>query len=442
RRDHQGDLMRVCASLSSASELSETRTRMVEIRLDLLGSVPDAPDRDLLVTYRGPIDLGILPEGYSGMIDIGEEPRPETKATVVASHHDFEGTPNAERIVSILNGMDCDISKAAFSVKSLRDLTSILDAARSMKRKHVILGMGPLGTVTRIRASILGNEFSFGYVGEPTAPGQLSAARMEELGDDCMILGVLGNPLSKSKSPLMHNAALREAGINGIYLPFETSDLDQVEEVVRGYGIRGMNVTIPFKQDIMDHIDAVDKDASAIGAVNTVVNDNGRLTGYNTDVLGIHKALECAGFEAEDRRVLVMGTGGAARACVHYMNTRGCDVTVTGRNPEKGTALASDFGAVFRDPKSVSTMMYDLVVNCTPVGMYSDGPYPINISTIQSEQAVFDMTYGKETPLVRHALDKGCKVARGEDMLAGQGAASFAMWTGRDDAFRVMREQL
>ncbi len=434
--------MRVCASLGSAADLARCDTEMVEIRLDLLGSVPEAKDRDLLVTYRGPVDLGILPEGFSGMIDIGEEPRPETRIGIVASHHDYEGTPTAERIVSTLRGMDCDIAKGAYAVNSLRDLTSILDAARSVGRRHVILGMGALGTVTRIRASLLGNEFTFGYVGEPTAPGQLSAERMEELGDDCVVLGLLGHPLSKSRSPAMHEAALRRAGIDGVYLPFETGDLDQVEEVIRGYGIRGMNVTIPYKQEIMDHLDAVDKDASAVGAVNTVTNENGRLIGSNTDVVGIRTALERAGFEAEDRRVLIMGSGGAARAFAHFANGCGCDITVTGRNRETGESLASDFGASFRDPRSVSTMMYDLIVNCTPVGMYSDGPYPINIAAIQKGQTVFDMVYGKETPLVRHALSVGCKVARGEDMLAGQGAASFRMWTGVEDSFDIMREQL
>ncbi len=434
--------MRVCASLSSLSELSDTPTKMVEIRLDLLGEVPEVKDRDLLVTYRGEIDLDILPEDFSGMIDIGEEHRPETIFKIVASHHDYEGTPNAERIISTLKGMDCDIAKGAFTVTSFRDLVNILDAARSVERRHVLLGMGPLGTVTRIRSSILDNEFSFGYVGEPTAPGQLSAARMEELGDDCMILGVLGNPLSKSKSPNMHNAALEASGINGIYLSFEANELEQVEEVIRGYDIRGMNVTIPYKQEIMDHLDAVDKDASSIGAVNTIVNEDGRLIGHNTDVDGIHEALGRAGFEAEDRRILIMGSGGAARACTHYMTSRGCDITITGRNADSGNALASDFGADYRDPRSVSVMMYDLIVNCTPVGMYSDGPYPINISAIQKGQAVFDMVYGKDTALVQHARARGCKVAVGEDMLAGQGASSFAMWTGISNTFEIMRGQL
>ena len=257
-----------------------------------------------------------------------------------------------------------------------------------------------------------------------------------------MILGILGNPLSKSKSAKMQNAALRASGINGIYLPFESPDLEQVEEVIRGYDIRGVNVTIPYKQEIMDHLDVVDRSASAIGAVNTVVNNNGRLEGYNTDVIGIDVALGRAGFEAEDKRILIMGSGGAAKACAHYMSERNCDVTITGRNRETGEELAKEFGANFRNSTSVSVMMYDLIVNCTPVGMYSDGPYPINISSITRNQAVFDMVYGSETPIVREALSKGCPVAYGADMLAGQGAASFSMWTGVKDSFDVMRREL
>lgn len=435
--------MKVCASLSGMSDLDlADGADMVEIRLDLLGEVPDIKGKGLLVTYRGPIDLDVLPEGFSGTIDIGEEPRPDTDLDVVASHHNYETTPDAERIRSILRGMDCDICKGAFTVNRFTDLVSILDAAESIGKRHVILGMGALGTITRIRQTILGNEFSFGYVGEPTAPGQLSVEEMSALGDDCMIMGILGNPLTKSRSPRMQNAALKVSDINGIYLPFEASDLDQVEEVIRGYDIRGVNVTTPYKQDIMDHIDVVDRSASTIGAVNTVVNNRGRLEGYNTDVVGIDTALSKARFEAEDKRILIMGSGGAAKACIHYMMENNCDVTVTGRNRETGEEVAKEHGATYRAPTSVSVKMYDLVVNCTPVGMYSEGPYPINISALTRHQAVFDMVYGSETPLVREALSKGCTVAYGADMLAGQGAASFGLWTGINDTFDVMRREL
>ncbi len=434
--------MKICASISSIADLNRIDDAdMVEIRLDLLGSVPKVKDKDLLVTFRTPFDKSVLPEGYSGMIDVGEEERPDTDLEVIASYHDYEKTPNSERIRSILGNQDSDIGKTAFKVNTLRDLVSISDAAKGYPKKHVILGMGPMGTVTRIRQKLLGNEFTFGYVGEPTAPGQLSVSEMASLGDDCMILGILGNPLSKSKSPVMQNAALKASGINGIYLPFETKDLDSVEEVIRAYEIRGMNVTIPHKQEIMDHLDAVDGNASSIGAVNTVVNDNGKLIGYNTDVEGISKALSAAGIVPKGMRVLIMGSGGAAKACAHRLSPD-CDITITGRNRSTGEELAKEFGASYRSGDSVSVRMYDLIVNCTPVGMYSDGPYPINISAVDRSQAVFDMVYGTETPLVKHAKESGCRVAYGADMLAGQGAASFALWTGIQNTFDIMRREL
>lgn len=434
--------MRICASLSNASELDAAGDAdMVEIRLDLIPEVPDTRGKETLVTFRGPVDLGVLPDGFSGTIDIGTERRPDTDLCVLASYHDYDGTPGADEIASMLNGMDADIRKGAFRVNTPRDLMSIFESSGRIRGRHVVLGMGGLGTVTRIRQRLLGNEFSFGYVGEPTAPGQLSVERMSSLGDDCMILGVIGDPLGKSRSPAMQNAALEHEGIDGIYLPFETPDLDRIEDVIRSYGIRGANVTIPYKKDIMDHLDRVDGDAASIGAVNTIVNDGGILTGYNTDVDGIGKALEVAGIDPEDRRVLIMGSGGAARACAHFMNGRNADIVITGRNRDTGASLAKDFGAMFKTPSSVSVKMYDLVVNCTPVGMYSDGPYPINIDAMDHEQAVFDMAY-PDTPLLRTAESKGCRIARGSDMLAGQGAASFRMWTGRDGTFDVMRRMI
>lgn len=434
--------MKVCASLGTASDLEMSgKADMVEIRTDLLDHIPDTGDRETIVTFRGDVDLGILPSGFKGLIDIGMQDRPDTDIGIIGSYHDYESTPGSGKITSILNSMDADIRKGAFKVNSLRDLISIYDASGSVKGRHVLLGMGALGTVTRIRQSVLGNEFSFGYVSEPTAPGQLSVDRMLSLGDDCMVLGVLGNPLGKSRSPAMHNAALKEAGIDGIYLPFETDRIDQVEEVIRAYDIRGMNVTIPYKTEIMDHVDRVDKNASAIGAMNTIVNDGGILTGYNTDVDGIAAALDVSGTDPEDRRVLVMGSGGAARACTYFMKEHNADVTITGRNRETGEELAREFGETFRQPSSVSVMMYDIVVNCTPVGMYSDGPYPINISSLTKEQTVFDMVYS-ETPLIKEAVSRGCRIARGSDMLAGQGAESFRLWTGREGAFDIMRRQL
>lgn len=437
-------MMKICASLSGESDIDAAgKADMVEVRTDLLDRVPDIPTEDMLVTFRGPVDLDILPAGFSGRIDIGEEKRPETDLGVISSHHDYEATPDAEGILSVMPSEGCDISKGAFTVRDFRDLVEIREASYRIGMPHVILGMGALGTVTRIRQSLLGNEFTFAYVGEPTAPGQLSVDEMSELTDDSLVFGIVGNPVSRSRSPAMQNAALESCGIDGIYLPFGSPDLDGVEDFIRGYDIRGVNVTIPYKTDIMDHLDSVDGPSSEICAVNTVVNRNGRLEGHNTDVTGIGIALQRAGIETDGARVLIMGSGGAAKACAYHMSENGADVTVTGRNRDTGNALAHKFGCAYREPLSVPVRMYDLVVNCTPVGMYYDGPYPVDVSLMEKGQAVFDMVYGKTTPIVSHARENGCAIADGGDMLAGQGAASFRLWTGEDrDVFDIMRSRV
>ena len=127
----------------------------------------------------------------------------------------------------------------------------------------------------------------------------------------------------------------------------------------------------------------------------------------------------------------------------HYQARKLCryGVLIAARNEETGTALAREFGQTYRRPSSVSLRMHDLLVNCTPVGMYSDGPYPVSIEALDHGVAVFDMVYGP-TPLTRRAEETGCRIAYGADMLAGQGAASIEMWTGVKDSFDTMRKEL
>ena len=435
--------MRICASLNSYDEKNLiSKADIIEIRLDLLNNIPDIPDKEMIVTYRGNIDLSILPEGFNGMIDVGENKKPSTSVKVIASHHDFDGTPSANDILARLNRMDSDISKGAYTVNSFTDLHNIHHAASSVKKKHVILGMGEMGMITRIRQSLLDNEFTFAYVSKPTAPGQLSLEEMSGLNDDCIITGIVGDPVSKSMSPLMHNTAMRKTGVNGIYLKFETKDLVHIEDVIKEYNIRGVNVTIPHKEKIVEHLDSVDKTSEEVGAVNTIVNDNGKLKGYNTDIDGIDKALVTAGFDAKDKRALIMGSGGAARACTFYLMNKGCHVTVTGRNPEKAKRFSKETGCEFKLKESVAVLTYDLVVNCTPVGMYDEGEYPVNMDQLTSHHTVFDMVYGKRTDMIVKAEKAGSVIAHGEDMLAGQGSVSFALWTGINDQFQTMREVL
>ena len=432
--------MKLCASLSSVSDIELIKKAdMAEIRLDILGSVPDTAGKETIVTFRETPDLSVLPKEFRGMIDVGEFDVPETDLDVISSHHNYNSAPSAKEMTALLNSMKGDVVKGAFNVSSFSDLKNIYDASQSIKKRHVLLGMGELGAITRIRQDRLGNLFTFAYVGEPTAPGQLSLEDMSYLGDDPMVVGILGHPLEKSLSPRMHNAVMRKEGIKGIYLRFDTDSLKHIGDVIRDYDIRGMNVTIPHKSAVLEHLDSADGCVRAIGAANTVVNDNGTLKGYNTDVIGIGHALKLAGFDPEGRRALIMGSGGAARACAYALTEKGCRVTVTGRNEKTARSVCGDLGCEYHPKDSVPLLMYDLIVNCTPVGMYGGGEYPVSICQLTGHQTVFDMVYGSETPLISKAKEVGAGIVSGKDMLAAQGAASLEMWTGKKDLFKLMR---
>ena len=406
---------------------------MHEIRLDVFDRIPDGIGSEDLITLAGK-DVSLVPEGFTGLVDVGERDIsiPYRK---IKSFHDFERTPTADEIVSMLSTGDQEISKGAFIASSFSDLRSIMDASKRLDRKHVLLGMGQIGAVTRIRQTLLGNEFTFGYHGVSTAPGQFSADEMEDLGDDCSIVGITGHPLSHTKSPVMQEAAMRAAGINGRYLVFDSPDLEGVEDVIRDYNIGGMNVTIPYKQDIMQHLDSVSATAEKVGAVNTIINDNGRLKGDNTDVVGIEYAL--LDTRLKDRRALILGSGGAARAAAFTLTESGCDVSIAGRNKSTVQGLSKDFGLT---PYEGTTEGFDIIVNCTPIGL-TEGTYPAEIA-LDKDMTVFDMVYGRETPLISMAKQAGCRLVDGAEMLVGQGAASFRMWFGREPDTDVMRGAL
>ena len=430
--------MRVCASYGSVPDRLADAD-MHELRLDVFDVLPPNLDRDCIVTLAGK-DISAVPAGFEGMVDVGDSDA-EIPFRKIRSVHDFEKTPSEEVLRRTLETGDQELSKFACMVRSFSDLHTIYKAATSVGRKHLVLGMGEMGTVTRIRQGILGNDFSFGYVGRRTASGQLSAEEMKALGDDCAVVGITGNPLGHTLSPVMQGAAMRDKGINGIYLKFESPDLAHVDDVIREYDIRGMNVTIPYKQDVVPYLDRVEGPAERMGAVNTVVNEDGRLVGTNTDYAGVLYAFERAGRSLSDcDRVLVFGSGGASRAAVYAAQESGCKVSVLGRTPAKVEALCKDMGAEVA--LGISLDGYDALINCTPVGMKDDSDYMFDLAGLKKDMAVMDMVYNRKTVLVKKAEETGCIVASGRDMLVGQGAMSFERWFGVRPDTEIMRRAI
>ena len=270
-------------------------------------------------------------------------------------------------------------------------------------------------------------------------------------------LGIIGYPIGHSISPVFQQAALDHYGIDGSYQAYQVApdSLDQFFQDLRQPDFLGINVTVPHKEAVIPYLDEVDDWATAAGAVNTVVNRDGRLSGHNTDGSGFLRALkEGAGFNPQGSRVLVLGAGGAARGVVLALVRDGVGgLAVANRTLERAqrlTELAQAAGVqckaipLFGDELTAAAAAADLIVNCTTIGM-SHGPdetgSPLSAAQIPSTALVNDLVYNPlETPLLRAGQSAGVRCLGGIHMLVYQGAASFEMWTARDAPVDVMLE--
>lgn len=258
------------------------------------------------------------------------------------------------------------------------------------------------------------------------------------------LAAVIGAPVAHSLSPAIHNAGFAAAELDWAFLAFEVAP-EQVEAAldgVRALGIRGLSVTMPHKEAVAALVDRRSDDATALGAVNCVVNDGGELVGHNTDGPGFIDALrEEVAFDVADRRVVVIGAGGAARAIALAVGRNGAaDVAVVNRTAARAEAAAALAGARGRVGSVSDVAAADLVVNATPVGML-DGGLPLDVELLRPGQIVADVVYHPLwTPLLRAASERGVTVVNGLEMLVQQAAHSFRLWTTREPPIAAMRD--
>jgi shikimate dehydrogenase len=253
------------------------------------------------------------------------------------------------------------------------------------------------------------------------------------------IYGILGRPVTHSLSPAMHNAAFKELGLNAVYVAFPVTSLSQAVAGLRGLDIQGVSVTIPFKEEIIPLLDDLDPRASRIGAVNTVVNRDERLGGYNTDWLGAMTALKTkTGLKGE--HVLILGAGGAARAIAFGILAEGGRVTLTDLDGPRAAALARDLKVEAIPLNALAQCPAAILVNATPVGMEPRiDDIPINPDLLGRFRLVMDIVYKPlETRLLREAKSRGAATLDGLQMLIHQATAQFELWTGRPAPLEVM----
>lgn len=264
--------------------------------------------------------------------------------------------------------------------------------------------------------------------------------------------GVFGDPIRHSRSPLMLNRAFQESGLNAAYAAFHVKPdgLKAAVQGIRALGFRGVNVTIPHKVDIMNYIDEIDEGAKIIGAVNTVVNEDGKLIGYNTDGIGYVRSLkEETGFELPGRKVLMLGAGGAARGVAYALAKEGAEsIVIANRTKSKADELARAIepytAASGIDLEQIKDFAgeVDLIVNTTSAGMHPHiDELPMSTESIRSGQLISDLIYNPRiTRFLREAEAGGARIHGGLGMFIYQGAYAFEYWTGVQAPVAAMRE--
>lgn len=284
-----------------------------------------------------------------------------------------------------------------------------------------------------------------------------SLVRVMMVNTQTQLCGILGNPVEHSLSPAIHNAAFRHLGLNYVYLAFPVEDIEGAIRGIRALGnLRGFSVTIPHKVSVLPYLDEVESTARHIGSVNTLVKEGRRLIGYNTDASGALLALENAGVELAGQRVVLIGTGGAARAIAFAlaMGPRPSGLVLVGIDVEERGRLARDLRertgipvdeyALSEDALARAIKSAAVLIHCTPIGMHpriDETCVPKRV--LSPELVVMDIVYNPlETKLLREARESGCRTIRGLDMFLNQAVGQFELWTGQRAPVRVMQSVL
>ena len=270
------------------------------------------------------------------------------------------------------------------------------------------------------------------------------------------LVGIIGNPLEHSLSPTIHNAAFDYLGLNWCYvpLPVEEGTLESALDGIKVLRLAGVNVTMPFKTEVLPLLDEVAMFADSVGAVNTILVDKGKLIGYNTDGRGFYTALvRDLAYDVKGRKVLVLGAGGASRSVTVSLALAGCSsIVIVNRSPERSKQLseiilksAPDIDVEWLSPDDnydIVVAESDVIINATPLTTFN-GSLRVPVSLLNKNQLVCDLNYSLyQPPLLQEAEARGAQVMDGNGMLLYQAAAAFEIWTGLEAPVEVMRVAL
>jgi 3-dehydroquinate dehydratase/shikimate dehydrogenase len=360
---------------------------------------------------------------------------------LIISYHNFKSTKKLDEQFAEMSKYPADFYKVVSTATNLYDNVVMMKFLESHSGRHEMVGlcMGEQGIISRVLGVRAGSIFTFGAAlrGEETAPGQVLAGelrdvyRIEMVDQATQVYGVAGDPVSHSLSPVMMNAAFRRETVNATYLSLHAKSLKDLLACVHDIPIRGLSVTMPYKQEMVDELENSDALTKQIGACNTVVRSaDGKLYGFNTDVAGILAPLEQR-LRLAETRVLIVGAGGVARAAAFGLKSKGAEVFITNRTAEKGQTLARQAKVKYMKRPEVAKQDFDVIINATPVGMNGNKQSPVEEKELRTKY-IFDLVYNPaETKLVKMARARNVQVIPGLEMFVQQGARQFEIWTGK-----------
>ncbi len=375
------------------------------------------------------------------ILKAGELAELKDRVGVILSFHDFKATKKLEDSFAEMKRYPADFYKVVSTATTLHDNVQMMKFVQAHSAQYEMVGlcMGEQGIISRVLGVRAGSIFTFGAAlrGEETAPGQVMASelrdtyRIEMVDAATQVYGVAGDPVAHSLSPIMMNAAFRRETVNAVYLALHAKTLKDLLTCVQDIPIRGLSITMPYKQQIVEVLSNSDELTRQIGACNTVVrSQDGKLYGFNTDVAGVVVPLEQR-MALQGAKILIVGAGGVARAAAFGLKNKGAEVFITNRTAEKGQALARQSKTRYMKRADVAKASFDVIINATPLGMGTNRQSPLEDKELNTKY-LFDLVYSPaETKLMKMAKAKNIQIIPGLEMFVQQGARQFEIWAGK-----------
>mmetsp|Transcript_20931 Transcript_20931/g.45776 ORF Transcript_20931/g.45776 Transcript_20931/m.45776 type:complete len:609 (+) Transcript_20931:186-2012(+) len=466
--DTERDLPRIMSSC--------TRPFIVTYRPKWEGGNYEGPEPERIATLKYASILGapfVDVEYKAASLFFASSGEVPISTRVILSSHNFQSTPEAAELQKLARDMHAagaDIVKIATMANDVTDSAKVLSLLKEPVAPTVALAMGEKGVITRLLANKYGTFLTFAAMSpeRASAPGQPNVQLLQTLfnfekqGKATKLFGIVGNPVSHSRSPLIHNTAFQHIGFDGVYVPLLVDDLHRFLAAFKEHDFYGFSVTIPHKEAALQAASEVDPVAKQIGAVNTLIRQpDGSFKGFNTDWSAAISAIErklaeggaaqAGASPLKGKTFVVIGAGGAGRALAFGAASKGAKVVIANRNRERAEALARAMGGESAgasvadwDALARGEVRGDVLANSTSVGMAPKvEETPVPAAAVKNFGLVFDAVYTPVwTQLLKDARDAGVPVVDGLQMFVGQAVDQFVMFTGGQKAPVELMEQV